>query len=90
MFGYNRHVGLRETKKLQTRQVIAAELGVDDVDARVAANAIVGVNWQFFRSARAQALAGKHGPAAARRLRAELERAYDLLEHGLGRLEQAT
>ena len=30
----------------------------------------------------------KHGPAAVRRLRADLERAYDLLEHGLGELER--
>ena len=39
------------------------------------------------RGARKQALAGKHGPAAVRRLRGDLERAYDLLEHGLGQLE---
>jgi hypothetical protein len=69
---------------------ICTELGVPELDAHIAANALVGVHWQFFRNARAQALAGKHGPAAARRLRTQLDRAYDLLESGLGRLEQAT
>jgi len=47
---------------------------------------LISVHWQFFRTARTQALAGKHGPAAARKLRHDLERAYTLLEHGLGGL----
>ena len=50
----------------------------------------MSVHWQFFRNARALALAGRSGPAAARRLRADLERAYRLLEHGLGALETAS
>jgi AcrR family transcriptional regulator len=62
--------------------------GIDERDARIAAGLLVSVHRQFFRAARAQALAGKHGPAAARRLRADLERAYTLLEHGLSGLEQ--
>lgn len=62
------------------------ELGCDDLDARVAASLLVGVHWQFFVIARQRALAGRHGPAAARRLRADLERAYELLERGLGDL----
>jgi len=66
---------------------IAEELGAHPLDAQIAANALVSVQWQFFRDARAQALAGRHGPAAARRLRAELKRAYRLLEHGLIQLE---
>jgi len=45
------------------------------------------VHWQTFRNARALALAGQSGPAAARRLRRDLERAYRLLEHGLGVLD---
>jgi AcrR family transcriptional regulator len=61
--------------------------GYDPRDARIAAGLLISVHRQFFRGARAQALAGKHGPAAARRLRSDLERAYGLLEHGLGRLE---
>jgi AcrR family transcriptional regulator len=63
------------------------EEGVDLRDARIAAGLLVSVHRQFFRAARAQALAGKHGPAAVRRLRSDLERAYALLEHGLGGLE---
>jgi AcrR family transcriptional regulator len=63
------------------------EDGVDERDARVAAGLLVTVHRQFFRAARVQALAGRHGPAAARRLRSDLERAYALLEHGLGGLE---
>jgi AcrR family transcriptional regulator len=63
------------------------EEGVDERDARIAAGLLVSVHRQFFRAARAQALAGRHGPAAVRRLRGDLERAYALLEHGLGDLE---
>jgi AcrR family transcriptional regulator len=62
------------------------EEGVDARDARIAAGLLVSVHRQFFRAARAQALAGRHGPAAVRRLRGDLERAYALLEHGLGGL----
>ena len=69
---------------------IREELGVHELDALTAANALVGVHWQHFRSARGHALAGRHGPAAARRMRAELKRAYGLLEHGLGQLEGAS
>ena len=64
------------------------ELGASDLDARVAANAIVSVHWQFFRNARRHALEGKHGPAAERKLRSELSRAYGLLENGLVALER--
>jgi AcrR family transcriptional regulator len=63
------------------------EEGIDPRDARIAASLLIGVHRQFFRTAREQALAGKHGPAAARRLRSDLERAYTLLEHGLGGLD---
>jgi len=62
------------------------EEGIDPRDARIAAGLLISVHRQFFRAARAQALAGKHGPAAARRLRSDLERAYTLLENGLGGL----
>jgi AcrR family transcriptional regulator len=65
---------------------IQAELGVDERDARLAAGLLVSVHWQLFRAARKQALAGKHGPAAVRRLRADLERAHQMLESGLGDL----
>jgi AcrR family transcriptional regulator len=68
---------------------IAEELDVHELDARVAANILVSVQWQHFRNARAHALAGRHGPPAARRLRSELKQAYRLLEHGLGQLEKS-
>ena len=64
-------------------EAVETELGVDERDARIAAGLLVSVHRQFFRAARTQALAGKHGPAAVRRLRSDLERAYALLEHGL-------
>jgi AcrR family transcriptional regulator len=66
---------------------LEAETRIDEFDARVAASLLVGVQWQFFVLARKRALAGRHGPAAERRLRAYLERAYELLERGLGSLE---
>jgi AcrR family transcriptional regulator len=65
---------------------LAEEKGIDERDARIAAALLISVHRQFFRTARMQALAGKHGPAAARRLRNDLERAYALLENGLGGL----
>lgn len=70
-------------------ETLEEELGCDDLDARVAASLLVGVHWQFFVIARQRALAGRHGPAAVRRLRADLEHAYELLEHGLGALGDA-
>jgi len=69
---------------------IQSELGVHDLDAKVAANVLVTVQWQHFRNARAHALAGHHGPAAERKLRSELKRAYRLLEHGLVQLEASS
>jgi len=68
--------------------VIADELGVAAIEAKIAANMLIGVHWELFRGARTQALAGRVGPGAVRRLRADLDRAYTLLEHGLGSLEQ--
>ena len=71
-------------------EAIQSELGVDERDARIAAGLLVSVHRQVFRAARKQALAGKHGPPAVRRLRADLERAYELLEHGLGGLADSS
>jgi AcrR family transcriptional regulator len=67
-------------------ETLEDELACEDVDARVAASLLVGVHWQFFVIARQRALEGRHGPAATRRLRADLEHAYELLERGLGDL----
>jgi AcrR family transcriptional regulator len=69
-------------------EALEAELALDERDARLAAGLLVSVHRQLFRAARKQALAGRHGPAAARRLRADLDRAYHLLEHGLGDLDR--
>jgi AcrR family transcriptional regulator len=66
---------------------IESALGVSLRDARIAAGLLVSVHRLLFHVARKQALEGKHGPAAVRRLRADLDRAYFLLEHGLGELE---
>jgi AcrR family transcriptional regulator len=68
-------------------QILAAELqqqGVRERDARIAAGLIMSVHRQFFRAARLLALDGNHGPAAARRLKADMARAYEILEHGVG------
>lgn len=64
------------------------EEGIDARDARIAAGLLISVHRQFFRAARVQALAGKHGPAAARQLRSDLDRAFTLLENGLGGLRR--
>jgi AcrR family transcriptional regulator len=64
------------------------ELAIDERDARIAAGLLVSIHRHLFRAARKQALAGKHGPSATRRLRADLDRAYHLLEHGLSELER--
>jgi len=66
---------------------IQEELGVSELDARIAANVLVGLHWQFFRNARGQALAGRSGPTVERRLRRELSQAFGLLEGGLAQLE---
>jgi AcrR family transcriptional regulator len=67
-------------------EALEQEAGLKRLEARIAATLLIGVQWQFFLLARERALAGRHGPAAARRLRAELRRAYELLERGLADL----
>ena len=69
---------------------IANELHIDDRDARITAGLLVSVHRQVFRAARQQALDGLHGPVAVERLRGDLERAYELLEHGLGEFERSS
>jgi AcrR family transcriptional regulator len=69
-------------------ETLQAELSIDERDARIAAGILVSVHRQLFRVAREHALAGRSGPAVSRRLRADLDRAYHLLEHGLGELER--
>lgn len=60
--------------------------GIPERDARIAASLLVSVHRQLFRTARELALAGKNGPSAVRRLRADSDRAFELLEGGLGDL----
>lgn len=68
-------------------QVLAEALqedGLGERDARIVAGLLMSVHRQYFRAARRQALAGKTGPVALRQLRADISRAYELLEHGVG------
>ena len=66
---------------------IQSELQISERDARIAANLLISIHRQVFHAARRQALAGKHGATAIKQLHADLERAYEILEHGLGGLE---
>lgn len=68
-------------------EAIRSELAVSDLDAQIAANLLVAAHWQLFRNARRQALEGRHGRPALKRLLADLDRAYVLLQNGLGELE---
>jgi AcrR family transcriptional regulator len=70
-------------------QVLATELeaeGLDERDARIVAGLLVSVHRQFFRAARLLAIEDRTGPQAAKRLRADIARAFALLESGLGEL----
>jgi AcrR family transcriptional regulator len=53
---------------------------VTQAEAAVAANAVIGAYAWMFSTARKRALAGEHGPAAAKRLRSELETGFSVLE----------
>jgi AcrR family transcriptional regulator len=87
---------LEESPTLLAREVdvmarfaqVLAELlqeeGLPERDARIAASLLVGVHRQFFRLARRMALEGRHGPSAVRKLKADMARAYELLDGGLG------
>jgi len=67
---------------------IQTELDIPERDARIAASMLISIHRQVFHAARRQALTGKHGATAVKQLRADLERAYQLLENGLGELER--
>jgi hypothetical protein len=71
-------------------KAIQVELGIAEGDARIAASLLISIHRQVFHTARKQALAGIHGPTAIKQLQNDLERAYQLLEHGLGELERPT
>jgi AcrR family transcriptional regulator len=53
---------------------------VTQAEAAVAANAVIGAYAWMFATARKRALAGEHGPNAAKRLKRELERGFAVLE----------
>jgi AcrR family transcriptional regulator len=67
-------------------EVIAEETGepADAISPRVAANALVGVHRSLISLTRRGAVAGTPQPELAERVRAEAERAFALLEEGLG------
>jgi AcrR family transcriptional regulator len=69
---------------VQVLAELLQEEGLPERDARISASLLVGVHRQFFRLARRMALTGKQGPAAARQLKSDIARAYELLEGGLG------
>jgi AcrR family transcriptional regulator len=64
-------------------RVLAEELG-GDTQARVVANALVGVNRALLHSARDKVLAGLRGKRLVNDVRKELDAALDLLGRGLG------
>ena len=67
-------------------ELLSAEEGADagDPGANVAANAMMGVHQSLVRFTRRQILDGVRPPRLTRTVRAEAERALDLLERGLG------
>jgi AcrR family transcriptional regulator len=65
-------------------ELIADEEGAGEVEAWVAANALMGVHRALVDFSRSRVLAGVRQPALADEVRAEAERALGLLERGLG------
>jgi AcrR family transcriptional regulator len=68
-------------------QAVADELireGAPEAEAWVASSAVAGAYACMFATARKRALSGQHGPDAVKVLRKETQRAFTLLEHGLG------
>src|SRR5215218_5386039 len=66
--------------------LLAEETGADAGDVRpaVAANAMMGVHRALIEHVRARILAGEFGPELSAAVRAEAERAFDLVAGGLG------
>ena len=66
--------------------LLAEEAGApaDDIGARVAATAMMGVHRALIDYTRGRILAGDTGPRLTRDVRAEAQRAFELLEGGLG------
>ena len=66
--------------------VLRGEAGVDEVEAQVVANALMGVHAAVVAHARRLALGGATGRALADPVRKQAERAFGRLERGLGAL----
>ena len=64
--------------------LIADETGDDGIAPRVAANALMGVHRALVTFTRDRVVAGERQPRLGRAVRAEAERAFALLEAGLG------
>jgi AcrR family transcriptional regulator len=64
-------------------RLLAEETG-DDVEASVAANAMMGVHRTLIEYARGRILEGAEHPRLSREVRTRAERAFRLLEQGLG------
>jgi hypothetical protein len=66
--------------------LIAEETGAhpEDVEPRVVASALLAVHRELIDYVRRRTLAGARASKIARELRAEAERAFALLERGLG------
>ena len=80
-----RRVYDRYTRSLAALIAEQRGLGADDVEPWVVANALIGVHRGLVEYVRRDVLAGKGGPALARRVRAQARRALAVLDEGLGR-----
>jgi len=78
-----RQVYDRYTRTLAQLITEQREVGPDDVESWVVANAIMGVHRALVEYVRARVLAGKDGPGLARSVRAQAQRALNALDHGL-------
>src|SRR5262245_54198936 len=78
-----RHIYDRYTRGLAA--VLAEERGraADEVEPWVVAHAVIGVHRSLVEYVRRNVLAGRTGPGLARRVRAQAERALDVLDRGL-------
>ena len=78
-----RQVYDRYTRALAGLIAEERSVGPDDVEPWVVANAVIGVHRGLVEYVRRNVLAGRSGPGLARRVRAQAERALDVLDRGL-------
>ena len=77
-----RQIFARYTQSLAA--LIAEETGAEDIEPWVVANALIGVHRGLLDYVRRGALAGRTTPDLSRAVRSQGERAFALLERGLG------